>query len=124
LVRHSGDFFGEGEMKKTFPVVPQLAERILRLLYAHDYYLERSGDLEEAYAELGEEFGSFRAKVWLWFQILKLFYGIIRINVVCRFIMLKNYIKIAFRISVILKDTGGIRSSILPDLPLVLLVLF
>ena len=93
----SGNFFGEGEMKRTFPAVPLLAEWILRLLYSQDYYSERSGDLEEAYAELREESGPFRAKVWLWFQILKLFYGVIRLNIVWRFIMLKNYLKIAFR---------------------------
>jgi len=97
LVRYSGDFFGEGEMKMAILPVPRLTERILRFLYSQDYYLERSGDLEEVYAELGEESGPFMAKVWLWFQILKLFYGVIRINIVWRFIMFKNYLKIALR---------------------------
>jgi hypothetical protein len=49
-----------------------------------DYYLERSGDLEEAYADMLEESSPFRAKVWLWLQILKLFYGIIRTCIVWR----------------------------------------
>ncbi len=38
-------------MKRTFPAVPRLAEQILGFLYSQDYYLERSGDLEEAFAE-------------------------------------------------------------------------
>ena len=76
--RHSVDFSGEWEVKR-------------------DYYLERSGDLEEAYADLLEESGPFRAKAWLLFQIILLCFGIVRVNIVWRFIMLKNYLKIAFR---------------------------
>jgi putative ABC transport system permease protein len=95
--RYSGDFFGEGEMKRTFPAVPQLSERILRFLYSQDYYSERSGDLEEVYAELVEEYGPFRAKAWLWFQILKICVGVFRMNIIWRFIMFKNYLKITLR---------------------------
>jgi putative ABC transport system permease protein len=73
------------------------ANRILGYLYARDYYLERSGDLEEALADFVEESGPFRAKAWLWFQIIKLCFGIFRMNIVWRCIMLKNYLKIAFR---------------------------
>ncbi len=84
-------------MKKTFSAVPRLAGRILRFLYSQDYYLERSGDLEEVYGDQGEESGPFLAKVWLWFQILKLCFGLFRMNIVWRFIMLKNYFKITLR---------------------------
>jgi len=84
-------------MKRTFPAAPRLAERILRFLYSQDYYLERAGDLEEDYADMVEESGLFRAKAWFWFQIFKLFYGVIRKNIVWEFIMFKNYLKIAFR---------------------------
>jgi putative ABC transport system permease protein len=74
------------------------ADRILRFLYSRDYYLERSGDLEEAYADLLEKSGSLKAKAWLWFQILKLLSGIIRINIVWGFIMFKNYLTVALRV--------------------------
>ncbi|UCC41520.1 MAG: ABC transporter permease, partial [Candidatus Aminicenantes bacterium] len=84
-------------MKRTYPDVPRLAERLLRFLYSQDYYLERSGDLEEAYADLVEESGPFRAKAWLWFQLFKLCFGVFRMNIVWRFIMLRNYLKIALR---------------------------
>jgi putative ABC transport system permease protein len=75
------------------------AGRILRYLYSRDYYIERSGDLEEVYAEYLEEVGPFRAKVWLWFQILKLCLEIIRFSIIWRFIMFKNYLKITLRIT-------------------------
>jgi predicted permease len=74
-----------------------LTERILRFFLSKDYYLERSGDLEEVYADLAEEFGLLRARVWLWFQILKLIYGVIQTNIAWRFVMLKNHLKVATR---------------------------
>jgi putative ABC transport system permease protein len=73
------------------------ANRIMKFLFSRDSYWERSGDLEEAYADYLEEEGPIRAKAWLWLQILKLCFGIIRVNIVWRFVMLKNYLKIAFR---------------------------
>jgi putative ABC transport system permease protein len=73
--------------------------RILRFLLSRDYYLERSGDLEEAYVDLLEEFGSFRAKFWLWLQVLKLCFGTIRSSIIWRWIMIKNYFKITLRIT-------------------------
>ena len=97
MVRHSGYFFGEWKVKRIDLAAPRLSEWILRILFSQDYYLERSGDLEETYAELVEESGPFRAKVWLWFQILKLCFGVFRMNIVWRFIMFKNYLKITLR---------------------------
>jgi len=96
-------------VKRSHPSVPRLLDKILGYLYSQDYYLERSGDLEEAYADLVEESGPFRAKTWLWFQILKLCLRVFRMNILWRFIMLKNYLKVPFETS---KDTKGIPSSI------------
>jgi ABC-type antimicrobial peptide transport system permease subunit len=73
--------------------------RILKFFLSRDYYIERSGDLEEAYAELVEESGLFRANTWLWVQIIKLCFGTIRTSIIWRCIMLKNYFKITFRIT-------------------------
>ena len=97
MVRHPGDFFGDWEVKMPIPTVPRLADRILHYLYIQDYFLERSGDLEEAFADLVNESGPFRAKVWLWFQILKLCCGAFLMNTVWRLIMLKSCLKLAFR---------------------------
>jgi putative ABC transport system permease protein len=84
-------------MKKSRPSVPWLANRILGYIFSRDYYLERSGDLAEAYAGLQEESGPFRARAWLWFQIIKLCFGAVRVDIAWRCIMLKNYLKTAFR---------------------------
>ncbi len=84
-------------MRRSHPSIPRLVNRILGYLYSRDYYLERSGDLEEAYTDLLEESGPFRTKAWLWLQIIKLYFGAVRVNIVWRCIMLKNYLKIAFR---------------------------
>ncbi|MBW1768209.1 MAG: ABC transporter permease [Deltaproteobacteria bacterium] len=73
------------------------AERILKFLFSQDTYLERSGDLEEVYAVLEEESGLLRARAWLWFQILKLIYGAVRINFIWRVNMFKFYLKTAVR---------------------------
>ncbi|UCE41067.1 MAG: ABC transporter permease [Candidatus Aminicenantes bacterium] len=62
-----------------------------------DYYRERIGDLEEAYRDLVEEAGLFRARVWLCSEIIKLCFGVFRIIMVWRFVMLKNYFKVALR---------------------------
>jgi putative ABC transport system permease protein len=84
-------------VKRTYTSVPRLADKIFRFLFSQDYYLERSGDLEESYINLLEESGPFWAKVWLWLQINKLFYRVIRTKIVWSLIMFKNYIKISFR---------------------------
>jgi putative ABC transport system permease protein len=88
LGRHSGDFLGEWEVK---------ANRIPKFLFSQDYYLERSGDLEEVYVEMKEEYGLSRARSWLWFQIFKLIYGVIRINIIWGFTMFKFNLKTAVR---------------------------
>jgi putative ABC transport system permease protein len=98
LGRHFRVFFGEMKVKGHRPSVPSLANQILGYLYSRDYYLERAGDLEEAYADLYEDSGPFRTRVWLFFQILKLCFGAIRASISWRLIMLKNYFKITLRI--------------------------
>ncbi len=78
MVRHSGDFLGEREVRR-------------------DYYRERVGDLEEAYRDMIEEAGLLRARVWLCSEIIKLCFGVFRSNIAWRFIMFKNDIKITCR---------------------------
>lgn len=62
--------------------------RFLRFLLSQDYYLERTGDLEEVYADYLEESGPFQAKVWLWSQIFKLCMELIRKYIIWRGIMI------------------------------------
>ena len=74
------------------------ALRFLRFLLSQDYYLERTGDLEEVYTDLLEDAGPLRAKVWLWSQILRFCLETIRNYIIWRCIMIKNNFKIALRI--------------------------
>ena len=97
MVGHTGDFIGEWELKRIRPEVPRLAERILKYLFSQDYYIERSGDLEEAYIDLKEEIGPFKANAWLWIQIIKLVFENVRVNTIWSLMMFKFYLKTAVR---------------------------
>ena len=97
MVRHTRDFIGEWELKKVRPDALRLTERILKYLYSQDYYIERSGDLEETYLDKKEELGLLSAKAWLWIQILKLVFGATRINTLWSLTMFKFYLKTAVR---------------------------
>jgi len=97
LVRHTRYFIGEWELKIIRPDAPRLSERVLKYLLSQDYYIERSGDLEETYTDKKEELGLFSAKAWLWIQILKLVFAVIRINTLWSLTMFKFYLKTAVR---------------------------
>ncbi len=84
-------------MKRNPFSVPRLANKILGYLYSRDSYLERSGDLEETYTDLLDESGPIHARTWLWLQIIKLCFGIFRMHIAWRCIMLINYLKTALR---------------------------
>ncbi|MCP4728163.1 MAG: FtsX-like permease family protein [bacterium] len=55
------------------------------------------GDFEELYESRLNNDGSFRAKIWLWRQILKSLPVFIKKNLYWSAIMFRNYLKIAFR---------------------------
>jgi len=97
LVRHTRYFIGEWELRIIRPDAPRLSVRVLKYLLSQDYYIERSGDLEETYTDKKEELGLFSAKAWLWIQILKLVFAVIRINTLWSLTMFKFYLKTAVR---------------------------
>jgi putative ABC transport system permease protein len=81
-------------MKRTGP--PKLAERILGILSSS----KRTGilgDTEEEYRMILSEKGRFRADMWYVWQILRPLPFFIRSALYWRFIMFKNYLKIALR---------------------------
>ena len=84
-------------MRIIRPDAPRLSVRVLKYLLSQDYYIERSGDLEETYTDKKEELGLFSAKAWLWIQILKLVFAVIRINTLWSLTMFKFYLKTAVR---------------------------
>ena len=75
----------------------RFAERMLRIILRRDDFLERCGDLEEAYSGLIEEIGPFRGKMWYWSQVLKAVPVCIFHAFCWRVIMWKNYLKMSFR---------------------------
>ena len=75
----------------------RLLNRLLRGVLPWDHYLEKSGDLEEAYRHLQEERGSIRAGIWYAFQVLLTVKLFIFESVYWRTVMFGNYFKVALR---------------------------
>jgi putative ABC transport system permease protein len=82
------------KMKRTRPL--KIAERILAIL-SSSRIIGILGDAEEEYRMILAEKGRFRADVWYVWQILKPAPFFIRSIIYWRFIMFKNYLKIALR---------------------------
>ena len=70
---------------------------ILRILLKDEEYVEKSGDLEEVYLDMIEKTGSFRAKIWLWIEVMKAAPEFARNLVYWRVLMLWNYLGISIR---------------------------
>jgi len=76
---------------------PKFAEWILSRLLKGDECEFVSGDLTEIYAEVAEESGSRRAKIWYWRQICRSFRHFIDNLIYWRFEMFKSNLILAFR---------------------------
>ncbi len=76
---------------------PAIGDRLLRILLSVENYQEKSGDIEEVYYSLIESYGLFKAKIWYWSQVIKAVTVFFLNNLFWSFIMLKNYLKVAFR---------------------------
>ena len=76
---------------------PWLANLILKILLNEEDYCEKTGDLEEVYGGIAEEFGILRAKIWYWAQTLKATPSFIIHSICWRHIMFKNCVQIAWR---------------------------
>ena len=77
--------------------IPALAKLILKKM---PLYYERHSiieDFEETYHEIRKTEGTLKANAWCWRSLLTSVTGYINLIVLWRFIMLKNYMKIAFR---------------------------
>ncbi len=82
-------------MGKNAP--PRLANLFLKIFLEEEEFLEKSGDLEEVYRSLCEEYGRSRAQVWLWVQLLTTLARSMMNSICWRFEMMKNHLKIALR---------------------------
>jgi ABC-type antimicrobial peptide transport system permease subunit len=75
----------------------RLLNRLLKGVLPWDHYLEKSGDLEEAYRSLQEERGRIRAGIWYARQVLLTVKLFVFESVYWRTVMLGNYFKVALR---------------------------
>ncbi|MFC2156847.1 ABC transporter permease [Acidobacteriota bacterium] len=84
-------------MKKKKHTSPLLGDKILRLFASANKSEASIGDIEELYVNLAKTKGCTYARIWYWFQIVKSIGVYLYVSFYWRNIMLKNYIKIAFR---------------------------
>jgi len=75
----------------------RLLNRLLRGALPWDHYLEKSGDLEEAYSSIQEERGRIRAGIWYAFQVLQTVKLFVFESLYWRTVMFGNYFKVALR---------------------------
>jgi len=75
----------------------RLLNRLLRGVLPWDHYLEKSGDLEEAYRSIQEERGRIRAGIWYVFQVLQTVKLFVFESLYWRTVMFGNYFKVALR---------------------------
>jgi putative ABC transport system permease protein len=84
-------------MKKKNLTSPLLGEKILKLFASEKERETIIGDIEEWYTNLLKTKGAIYARFWYWFQIIKSILVYLSVSFYWRNIMLKNYVKIAFR---------------------------
>lgn len=70
---------------------------ILWFFLDYDDYYQAIGDFEETYRERKKTNGPARAKLWFWSQIFKSLPGFILDHFYWSGVMIKNYLKVAFR---------------------------
>ncbi len=76
---------------------PRVAGWILKHTARYEENFSIIGDFEEEFQEIAREKSTFFARLWYWRQCVRSLPVFIKDSVYWRFIMLKNYMKIAFR---------------------------
>jgi putative ABC transport system permease protein len=83
-----------GKRKKSPPLIPFI---LLKLLLRGEDFYEFSDDIDEIYEQLTDSGPKWKAKAWYWFRVIESTPSLLIENIRWRFIMLKNYLKIALR---------------------------
>lgn len=84
-------------MKKQFNKPPSFAVWLLnRMIRSNDYDFA-VGDLIETYGFIRKEENRLKASIWFWSEILRSLPGFIKSSIWWRFVMYKNYFKVALR---------------------------
>jgi putative ABC transport system permease protein len=97
--RHSG-IFGKQElipMKTARKTPPYLAKWILLRMSRYEDDFLCVGDLDEEFKEILQQAGHEKARFWYWLQVLRSIPAYLRISIIWRSVMFKNYLKTAFR---------------------------
>jgi len=76
---------------------PRIAERLLQIILFQEEPGEKLGDFEEGFHYELETKGSSKACIWYWSQVLKAIPLSLKNLFYWSFVMIKNYLKIAFR---------------------------
>jgi putative ABC transport system permease protein len=76
---------------------PRIAGWILKRAARYEENFAIIGDFDEEFQEVVRERGALRARIWYWWHCLRSLPVFIKDSVYWSFIMLKNYLKIAFR---------------------------
>ncbi|MFC2160422.1 ABC transporter permease [Acidobacteriota bacterium] len=84
-------------MKKYRDNPPLLAAKILESIIQKDILYGAMGDFDEQFYRIKQESGSFRANLIYWKQVGAALPYFIKNSIIWSVLMLKNYIKIAFR---------------------------
>ena len=85
-------------MKQPESRLPKFGDWLLRLLARYDFNPHMRGDFDEEFSQVYEAKGFVRAWFWYWTHLLRSLPFFIRDVLFWRFIMLRNYLKIAFRV--------------------------
>jgi ABC-type antimicrobial peptide transport system permease subunit len=85
-------------MVKHKTETPRKAMWLLHHIADPEDALSLIGDVEEDYKDIRSQRGTFQAKCWAWYQVLISLPPFIKSYVYWRITMIKNYLKIAFRV--------------------------
>ena len=85
-------------MKKQNTGTPGVAIWLLQHIADPEDAISMIGDVEEDYKDICPQRGKFKAKCWIWHQILISLLPFFKSYVYWSFAMLKNYLKIAIRV--------------------------
>ncbi len=81
--------------KKAKP--PALARRLLRRLWLYEEKHSICGDFEETFSRTVSQKGSFQARWWYRFQVMKSFVSYLRMALSMAMAMIKNYLLVSWR---------------------------
>lgn len=84
-------------MAKHKPQPPKIAGWILKHTAGYEENFALVGDFDEEFQDIALSKSALRARIWYWRQCLRSLPVFIKDSVYWRFVMFKNYMKIAFR---------------------------